>query len=185
MSTTVKVLIGLFVVGLLGTAVIVGGVVGINNDMVFQEQGIKAQFDQNKNNYDNYFKKLKEAAQVPDMYTKDLKEVYTAAISGRYGSNGSQATFQWLKEHNPNVDASLYKKIQQIIEAGRDNFEANQKMLVDKKRVYETTLNQFPGGLVAKLLGFPKIDLSKFKIVTSDHTEEAFTKGKSDPIKLE
>ena len=61
MSTTVKVLIGLFVVGLLGTAVIVGGVVGINNDMVFQEQGIKAQFDQNKNNYDNYFKKLKES----------------------------------------------------------------------------------------------------------------------------
>lgn len=184
MSTTVKVLIGLFVVGLLGTATIVGSVIGINNNMVAQEQGIKAQFDQNKNNYDNYFKKLKEAAQVPDMYTQDLKEVYTAAITGRYGANGSQAAFQWLKEHNPNVDASLYKKIQQIIEAGRDNFEADQKMLIDKKRVYETALNQVPGGLVAKFLGFPKIDLSKFKIVTSDHTEEAFTKGKSDPIKL-
>jgi hypothetical protein len=92
--------------------------------------------------------------------------------------------FQWLREHNPTLDASVYKKVQDIIEAGRNSFEADQKMLIDKKRAYETSLETFPHNIVAGALGFPKITLDDYGIVTSDHTEEVFKEGKSDPIKL-
>jgi len=119
------------------------------------------------------------------MYTDDLKKVYDGAIQARYGKEGSQAAFQWLKEHNPQFDSSMYVKLQTIIESGRNSFEANQKMLLDKKRVYETELRRFPTVLLANMMGFPKIDLDEIDIVTSSKTVKAFDSKMDDKeIKL-
>lgn len=184
MNRIVVALLGIgLVVGVVGVT-IVGVGIGVYNDCISAEAGIKAQYAQNKNNYDNYFKKLREVASVPELYVNDLKAVYTSALQGRYGAKGSQAVFQFIKEHNPNFDASLYRSIQQVVEAGRNDFEANQKTLIDKKRVYELGLRTFPRSLFVTLLGFPKIDLALFDIITSDETEKVFGTKKSEPIKL-
>lgn len=158
--------------------------IGFNNTSVAHEAGIKAQYDQNRNNYDNFVKKVQEVAQVPEMYTEDLKKVYDGAISARYGEDGSRAMLQFIKEHNPNFDGSMYKEIQQVIEAGRDGFAADQKMLLDKKRVYEVHLSQFPNSMLAGFMGFPRIDLAKYDIVTSARTEKAFETKQDEAIKL-
>lgn len=118
------------------------------------------------------------------VYVDDLKKLYDSALAGRYGKNGSKAVWQFLKEQNPTLDAGLYRQIRQVIESGRNNFEANQTMLIDKKRTYETSLKRFPNNVIAGFLGFPKIDLTKYDIVTSDTTEEAFKTKKSEPFKL-
>jgi hypothetical protein len=79
----------------------------------------------------------------------------------------------------------MYKKIQTVIESGRTDFEQNQKMLLDKKRLYEDTyLKTFPSGMIASILGFPKIDLASMDIVTSEITEKVFKTKKSVPIKI-
>jgi hypothetical protein len=159
--------------------------VGINNTAVDHEASVKAQYEQNKNNYDNYFKKLLEVSQVSEMYRDDLKDVYDGAMQGRYGKDGSKAVFQWIQEKNPDFDASLYHKIQDIIEAGRNSFEADQKSLIDRKRAYfDVFLKRFPDNVTAGFLGFPKIDEVDYKIVTSNETEDAFESGKSDPIDI-
>lgn len=178
--------IGLAVLALIAVFVIslVGWFIGTRNEFVALEQGITAQYDQNRNNYDNFVKGVIETAQVPAKYAEDAKKVALAAIQGRYGQDGSKAMFQWLQEQNPQLDASIYKKVQQVIEAGRLSFETNQKTLIDKKRVYETKLQQFPDNIVANVSGFPRIDLKKFDIVTSDRTEKAFETKRDEAIKL-
>ena len=184
MSLGMKIGLAIGVVLVICGITCAGSVISTNNELVAMEQGLQAQYDQDRNAYDNMFKKFQEVAQVPAMYTEDLKKVYDSAIQNRYGKDGSKAMFQWIQEHNPNFDSSMYRQIQQVIEAGRNSFEAEQKMLLDKKRVYLTALNQFPTVVVARMLGFPKIDLKKIDILTSERTEQAFGTKKDEPIKL-
>jgi len=183
MSMLLKVFIGLFVSGILVVVIAATSVMGINNDCVKQEAGIKAQYKQNQNNYDNMFKKFMEATQVTSMYTDDLKKVYDSAIQGRYAKSGN-VMMNFIKEHNPSFDASMYKNLQVMIESGRNTFESNQKMLLDKKRNYEVQIGSFPAVFVVRVLGFPKIDLAKYDIVTSGQTQEAFDTKKAKAIKL-
>ena len=168
----------------LGIVIGAGSFVGVYNTCVEQETSIGAQYKQNQNNYDNFFKSVMETAQVATKYSADLKKVFDRAMTGRYGANGSKATWAWIQEHNPTLDVNVYTKIQQIIESGRANFETNQKLLIDKKAVYNLTLTRFPTNLVAGAMGFPKIDLTKMDIVTSDDTQKAFDTKKADAIKI-
>lgn len=184
MSTTVKVLVAVLVVGgVLGLSILASGV-GTYNDLIAQERGLEAQYKNNQNIYDNYFKKVQEAVQVSDKYAGDLRSIFVSTLQGRYGDKGSKAVFQFIKEHNPNLDSSVYLKLQQIIESGRNDFQMSQTTLLDKKRVYETNLQQFPTNLVAQVLGFPRIDLKNLDIVTSETTEKAFQTKRSEPLKL-
>jgi hypothetical protein len=106
-------------------------------------------------------------------------------MAGRYGEKGSQATWQWLKEQNPTLDVSAYTKIQQIIESGRNEFQNAQTTLLDKKRVYQTQLGYLWTGFWLRTAGYPKIDLSKYDVVSNDYASEAF-KGLKErgPIQL-
>ena len=157
---------------------------GYRSDCVSSEAGLKAQQEQVKNNYDNMWKRFREMSQVPSMYVGDLKKVFDSAMQGRYGKDGSKSVFAWIQEHNPTIDSSMYTKIQNAIESGRVSFMAEQEQLLDKKRQYEVVLNSNRGVFVGFLFSFPKIDMDKIQILTSDQTEDAFKTKKADEIKL-
>lgn len=158
--------------------------IGVYNFGNSSEQRLEAKLKDNKVVLANYHKKVAEAVQVPAMARDDLVKVVTAAIQGRYGEGGSKAVFQMITEQNPSIDPSLYSKIQQIIESGRDKFENNQKEMIDIERAYRTTLGSFPKGIILNILGYPRVDLNKFKIIVDSSTEEAFDTGKEEVMIL-
>lgn len=161
------------------------GYVGFGNTANGFENQIKAQFDQNKNVYDNGWKKVREVAQVPDMYADKVKEVFVASIQGRYGNDGAKATFLALQEANPQIDASLYAKIQLVVEQFHDQFEQNQQRLISIKQEYQNFLTATTSGrFYNNIAGYPKLDLTKYEIVTSDKTETDFAKHRASELNL-
>lgn len=163
--------------------VLIFGYISFTNDANRFEIGIKAQYNDNRNVYDNGWKKVVEVAKVPEKYTAKLKELYDGTMKGRYGANGSQAMMQWIQEQNPTIDPTLYRQLQQTIEGFRDRFQQSQTELIAKKQQYETFLYATIDGRFYNLIGgYPHIDMSKFDIITSEKTERDFETKKSDPL---
>ena len=139
------------------------------------EQRIKAKYKDNENVLAQYGQKMMEVAQVPSMARKDGTALASSAMSGRYGADGSKATFQWIQEQNPSIDPQLYRKIQQLVESGRDEFKNSQTQILEICRSYETTLGSFWQGFWLGAAGYPKVDLNEYcNIVSTDRAAEAF-----------
>ena len=163
---------------------IVTSYVGAANFGNATEMRLKAKVENNENIYAQGTQKIIEIAQVPQMYVDDITKVTAAAIGGRYGADGSKAVFQMLKEQNPQLDASMYKKIQQVIESFRDEFKNSQTEMLDIRRSYETALGTVWQGLWLRTAGYPKLDLSKYVIVSTDTAATAFKTHRDTGIVL-
>ncbi len=154
------------------------------------ERTLEATWEDNENILAQYSLKIGEIAQVPAMYRNDIKDIYRDVLKGRYGDNGSQAMFQFLKEQNPQIDAGLYKAIQQAMEAGRNEFRVAQTRLVDQKRVYVTNLGYVWKGFWLQTAGYPILNVGfkggtdDFEIITSEYAIDAFATGVDKGITL-
>jgi hypothetical protein len=184
MKTGIAVALGML--ALFGTiiAICIVSYISAHNTGNRLENQVKATYTNNQNILAQYSNKIAEAAQIPAMQKDDLKEVVTEALSARYGEDGSKALFQFIQEQNPQIDSAVYTKLQQMIEAGRKDFERAQTALIDQKRVYETKLGSFWGGMWMRMAGYPKADLDEYKIVTNARTDDAFESGQEEAIKL-
>jgi hypothetical protein len=184
--------IALFIVlALLG----IGGVVGwfgFSNEANGFEVDIPAQYKVMQNIYDNGWKEVMEVAQVPENYRDDMKSVWQAALQGRYGDKGSQAVLQLITESNPQIDASLYKKVQEKIETFRSNFSAAQTTMIAKKQAYGRFLKTNTDSRFYNLFssyphikcGVPDGSADDYQIVTSGKTQEDFRNHESAPLDL-
>lgn len=201
-STNLKVLLiagcSVFLLGITSCSMITGWY----NDAVSLEESTKAQFSDNKNRYDNFWKKVKEVAQVPDQYKEAFKEVLVAETSAKYGAEGSKAVFQWFQDRQINFDASQYRKVQDVIESGREDFKRSQTELLDKQRKYSVHLKGFWGRFAAGFFDMPsqlsgelapkkdldgdgKLTALDYPIVTSTRTNEAFKSGEdNEPVNV-
>lgn len=148
------------------------------------EMSLKAKIEDNENIYGQGTQAIMEIAQVPQMYKNDLLEIVKADIQGRYGPNGSQATFQFMNERQIPIDASMYKAIQNQILAFRAKFEVSQREMLDQRRAYETALGNVWEGFWLSLAGYPKMDLTKVTIVTTDKARQTFETKRDTGIQL-
>lgn len=175
----------LFVVPVVGVVLIlIMSYVSAFNSANRMETNIKATYESSESVLANYGRAVAEVAQVPAMQRDDLTQVVTAALEGRYGEEGSQATFQWIQEQNPNVDPAVYVQIQRVIEAGRNDFALEQRKLVDQKRIYTENLGSLWTGTWMNVAGYPRIDLDEYQIITSERASEAFDTGLEEAITL-
>lgn len=149
------------------------------------ENQITHQWDNNRNIYDNGWKKVQEVAQVPELYAAKVKEVFVAAIQGRYGNNGAQQTFLALQEANPSIDSSVFVRIQQVVEEFHNQFEQSQTRLISIKQEYANLRTATTSGRFYNMFShYPHIDLTKYDIVTSDKTEHDFETKRAPVLEI-
>jgi hypothetical protein len=184
MSTTVKILLAVLVLGLAGAGLFFANYVSANNYGSRSEALLEASYQDNQNVYSNYTARVAEMAQVPSMYRKDLEKVIRADVEGRYGTSGSSATMQWIQERQLPFDSSLYTRLQQTMEAGRNEFANNQRRMLDIKKDYVAAQGYFLQGFFLRLAEYPKVDMNKYLPVTTAQTQEVFRTGTDTPIQL-
>lgn len=185
MKTSTIVALGATTIIATGAIGIIGSYIGIHNKAVNYESTLEKYNKSSMNTLSSYTLKLKEAANVPDKYTAQLKEVIRDTFSGRYGENGSQATMQWIKEQNIPIDSSMYVKLQTIIDSGRNEFKMSQDAKLEVCANYETFRNNFYSGFMVSFAGFPKKDINELcKIVIDQTTTDKFSTGIDSEIKF-
>lgn len=155
------------------------------NRAVEYEQNIN-KFDRaSMNTLSNYTLKIKEMAQVPDMYVEDLKEIVKATFEGRYGDDGSKATFQWIQEQNLAFDSSMFVNLQNEMRAGRDEFKLSQDRKLEICTNYDILTNKPISKFILSVVGYPSNDIEdKCRIVLDQTTIDTFKTGIAAPIQL-
>ena len=139
---------------------------------------IEAKVKVNKSAYTKMFEILVNEAGVAAQYADDFKEIYPSLIEGRYNNGGGQL-MQWIQEHNPTFDTSLYKTLMQSIEAQRETFHTNQTQLIDMSREHNNLISTFPGSWF--LSDVEKIEIP---VIINDATEKTFDAGKEQDMQL-
>jgi hypothetical protein len=151
-----------------------------------EEASLRAQFaavqSANTVDYDAMWKIIGQTAQVPAQYSKDFRDAYTSILSGNGAAdNGTVRNLFAVAAgmRPPQLDPSIYRKVQDVIESERTKFANAQKQLLDIKREHDRLRTTFPGsmfvGAAAPL---------EAKLVTSSRTEKAFDSGKDDDTDL-
>jgi hypothetical protein len=180
-----SVLGGLMLVLLLGLGAVVATYTSAYDTAIESEATITKMDKDSENVLSTTTLTIQETAGVAGMYAKDLKETLKATFEGRYGPKGSQASMQWIKEHNPTLDSKLYLKIQDVIEGGRKEFQISQSRKLEVCATYEKMLGYFWRGKLLAFSGFPKIDKAKTCQVVSDaSTKDAFSTGMQKPLEF-
>ncbi|RLI46822.1 hypothetical protein DRO61_08740, partial [Candidatus Bathyarchaeota archaeon] len=138
-----------------------------------------AKQEANTASFDEMWKSIKQVAGVTDKYATDFKEIYTGLMDGRYEADGtSNPMFKFVKEHNPQLDAAVYRDLSNTIVAKRESFTRNQQKLIDIKREHDNLRLKFPARI------FVDVDELDITVVTSTKTKEIFATGEENDIDL-
>ena len=125
-----------------GLFILISGITAVsmyfsyNNKEVALRQQAEVQRGKIEGTFDAMWKIISQQAQVSNEYKDAFKEIYPELIAGRY-SQGDGSLMKWIKEANPEFDASLYKTLMQTIEVQRLQFLKTQERMLDIIREHE------------------------------------------------
>ena len=156
--------------------------IGVRN----QEATLRANFTAiqtgNKVDYDAMWKIINQTSQVPTQYSKDFTEAYSKILqsSGGTDQNAVRNLFAVATGMKvPQLDSSLYRKVQDVIESQRTKFANAQKSQLAIKAEHDILRTTWPGSLFVGNL--PPLVV---QVVTSTRTENAFETGKDNDVNL-
>lgn len=170
----------LAVIGFLLFAGIIGGSVFLSsyNGLASLKNSYEMKVKSNQGEFDNLWKKIQQAAEIPEAKKKALQDVLTSYATAR--STGKQQMMTWIKESVPSTAGlDIYDKLQNIITGSRDSWTMRQTELVSIAEQYNHKIVVFPSNMIAGMFGFQHIDP---QVITSTRTEGTFASSKDDEV---
>jgi hypothetical protein len=138
------------------------------------DQDILGHYKKIESNYEKQSRIVLQQAGILNKYSTDFMNIYKASMQGRYGKDGSKAMMQWIKEQNPSIDASIYKKLMTTVEAQRTMFDRLQQKLASMVAESNKMLK------VAPSKWFVNGQIKEAKIVSSTATKAIMDSGIDD-----
>lgn len=179
----------------------------VRNELVRQETGLNAQYQDNQNELGNYEVAFYEQTGLANLKSEKMNKIISDAVKGRYEGKDGQplergqggAFFSAMVEAYPDLRGQLdvYDKIISFVAAGREAFKAKQSKQLDMIRAYE---NYRQTGWVRnwfiERIGYPALRaqigqrvvrgadaLAQMElIVTTEATNQSYESGKMKPL---
>lgn len=149
----------------------------IGNQGARQEAVIEGTYRNNQSILSSCAVSIRNISKIPDKYRQDLESIIKTEMEGRYGGQGTDRVAIFVQERALNYDPKMREKVQNEIIACESRFALNQAKLIEQQTDYETMLNSAYSGAMLKAGGYPKKDMTKFKIVVDGGVKEQFDTG--------
>ena len=146
---------------------------GVTNDAKGLENKFLASEGVSRLALDKMWATVKGQAGITEKYATDFKQVAVESAQARYETGGT--LMKWVTEHNPNLDAAIYRTLMNTLSAGRAEFMASQQDLLAIKEQHDNLRSKFPSSLFVG--GRAPLVV---KLVSTTATEKAFSTGKDD-----
>lgn len=179
---------------------------GLQQEGVARETELNAQYLDNQNELSTYISKFYETVGVANLKSDKMDKILLDAVKGRYEGHtsaqpGQGQLFSAIQEAYPNIDLSIYDRILDQINSGRDAYKQKQSKLLDLLRSYDKWRES---GLVQSriiaAMGVPSQRLEArigmnvkrgaeardqmYLIVLTTSTTDAYTSGHLDPLQV-
>lgn len=109
--------------------------VGLRNRFAAQQAVIESSLDKT-------LKTINQTAQISKAEVAALKDIIIGNAQARKGGSGSLATL--VHEAVPNVNLTTLQNLQNIVAAGRDGFDREQRVLADIKLQHDNVRTRIP-----------------------------------------
>ena len=151
-----------------------------NNEEVKLRKEIEAQNKKVEVVYDKMWKVISQKAQVSSEYKDAFHEIYKDIITGRYNSGeGDGSLMKFIKEANPEFDASVYKDLMNSIEVLRTEFQHAQERMLDLIRERETLCETMPSSMFIK-----NKDKIEYEVISSTKSKDVMETRMDDDVDL-
>lgn len=175
MSKKIIALLGIGLVVLVGF-IIFGMSISYGNKEVDLHNRFKQKMDERTAFYDKMWKTLSGKSQVALKNDSSFTRNVDAIMAGRKDAQG--LFMKWVQESNPNANfeqvSALYADLSRSIEAQRDGFFMEERMIQDIVREHNNLLEKAPSRW------FVDAEPLVYKPITSDRTDNVIRTGKDN-----
>lgn len=157
--------------------------VTVSNGETLLRNRFEQKIDERKAFFDKMHKIIAQKSQVSVKNDSSFRKNVEIIMAGRKDAEGT--FMKWIQESNPNADykevAALYKDLSRSIEAEREGFFVQEKVIQDIVREHKDLIRTFPSNIFMWVLGRHELNYTP---ISSDFTDEVFKTGKENDINL-
>jgi hypothetical protein len=174
-------IIGLAVIFLI---VIFSSFVSFSNNEIELRSAFEQKMDERTAFYDKMYKVITQKTQIAVKNDQSFRDNINVIMQGR--KDAEQVVFKWIQESNPNANfeavSSLYQELSRSVEAQREGFFTEEKVIQDIVRQHKNHIQKFPNSFYNAFFGRQPLE---YKPIQSSLTEEVMKTGKDDNVKLD
>jgi hypothetical protein len=175
---------GLIGLGVIMLFVFIGNFVSFSNNEIDLRNTFEQKIDERTSFYDKMYKVISQKSQIAVKNDESFRKNINIIMEGRKDSEG--VFMKWITESNPNANYAevsvLYKDLSRAVEAQREGFFNEEKVLQDVVRQHKNLIQKFPNSFYNIFYGRTKLEYTPIK---SSLTEEVMKTGKDDNVKLD
>jgi hypothetical protein len=158
--------------------------VSFSNSEIDLRTAFEQKIDERTAFYDKMYKVISQQTQIAVKNDESFRQNINIIMEGRKDAEG--VFMKWIQETNPNANYSevsvLYKDLSRSVEAQREGFFNEEKVLQDIVRQHKNHIQKFPNSFYNMFMGRQPLE---YKPIQSSITEEIMRTGKDDNIKLD